>query len=237
MTDNIYKPEFVKGLFNRMSNSYERMNIITSFGFSVRWRRRFLDPFQSTTEKIEIIDLLTGMGETWKGVKHKFPNANVSALDFSAEMLKQAKQNNNQYYDNKISLFQQDILNNKLPSNHYDIVICAFGLKTFDQEQLRILANETKRILKPNGQFSFIEISKPQNKILKRFYGFYLGQIIPILGKILLGNPTEYRMLWNYTDKYENSKRAMEIFKNIGLAVNYNSYFYDCSTGFNGHKV
>ena len=33
----IYNPAFVKNLFNSMSKSYNRMNYITSFGFSERW--------------------------------------------------------------------------------------------------------------------------------------------------------------------------------------------------------
>lgn len=236
MTDSIYNPEYVKGLFNRMSSSYERMNYITSFGFSIRWRTQFLEPFQSTTDKIEIIDLLTGMGETWGAVKNKFPNAKLSALDFSTEMLKNAKKKSEQHFDNNVLLLQQDILKSDLPSNHYDIVICAFGLKTFDTEQLQVLATETKRILKTGGQFSFIEVSKPTNKILKQLYSFYLGRIIPVLGKLLLGNLTEYKMLWRYTDKFDNAKRAEEIFNNQGLTTKSNSYFYGCSTGFSGHK-
>jgi ubiquinone/menaquinone biosynthesis methyltransferase len=236
MTDSIYNPEYVKGLFNRMSSSYERMNYITSFGFSIRWRTQFLEPFQSTTDKIEITDLLTGMGETWGAVKNKFPNAKLSALDFSTEMLKNAKKKSEQHFDNNVLLLQQDILKSDLPSNYYDIVICAFGLKTFDTEQLQVLATETKRILKAGGQFSFIEVSKPTNKILKQLYSFYLGRIIPVLGKLLLGNPTEYKMLWRYTDKFDNAKRAEEIFNNQGLTTKSNSYFYGCSTGFSGHK-
>ena len=236
MTDSIYNPEFVKGLFNRMSSSYERMNYITSFGFSIRWRTQFLEQFQSTTEKIEIIDLLTGMGETWGAVKNKFPNAKLSALDFSSEMLKNAKTKSKKHYDDNVLLLQQDILKSDLPSNHYDIVICAFGLKTFDRDQLQILATETKRILKTGGQFSFIEVSKPTNKILKQLYSFYLGRIIPVLGKLLLGNPTEYKMLWRYTDKFDNAKKAEEIFNKQGLTTKSNSYFYGCSTGFSGQK-
>lgn len=236
MTDSIYNPEYVKGLFNRMSSSYERMNYITSFGFSIRWRTQFLEPFQSTTDKIEIIDLLTGMGETWGAVKTKFPNAKLTALDFSTEMLKNAKTKSEKHFDNNVTLLQQDILKSDLPSNYYDIVICAFGLKTFDTEQLQVLATETKRILKAGGQFSFIEVSKPTNKILKQFYGFYLGQVIPVLGKLLLGNPIEYKMLWRYTDNFDNAKRAEKIFDNQGLTTKSNSYFYGCSTGFSGHK-
>ncbi len=236
MEDNIYNPIYVQGLFNRMSSSYERMNYITSFGFSIRWRTQFLEPFQSTTDKIEIIDLLTGMGETWGAVKNKFPNAKLSALDFSTEMLKNAKKKSEQHFDNNVLLLQQDILKSDLPSNFYDIVICAFGLKTFDPEQLQVLATETKRILKAGGQFSFIEVSKPTNKILKQLYSFYLGRIIPVLGKLLLGNPTEYKMLWRYTDKFDNAKKAEEIFNKQGLTTKSKSYFYGCSTGFSGHK-
>jgi ubiquinone/menaquinone biosynthesis methyltransferase len=237
MENSIYNPEYVKGLFNKMSSSYERMNFITSFGFSIRWRRQFLENFKQTNHKAEIIDLLTGMGETWYATKNKLPNSTLTVLDFSDEMLKFAKQKSKTKFNNEIIVLQQDILNNKLPSNHYDFVTCAFGLKTFNAEQLNILALETKRILKSGGQFSFIEVSKPNNKILKTLYGFYLGKIIPIIGRLLLGNPEEYKMLWQYTNKFNNAKKTTEIFLNAGLQSNFISYFHGCATGFYGTKT
>jgi len=237
MENNIYNPEYVKGLFDKMSSSYERMNFITSFGFSIRWRRQFLEPFKQTNHKAEIIDLLTGMGETWNATKNKLPNSTLTVLDFSDGMLKYAKQKSKQKFNSEINVLQQDILNNELPSNHYDFVTCAFGLKTFNAEQLQTLALETKRILKQGGQFSFIEVSKPNNKILKILYGFYLGQIIPILGRLLLGNPEEYKMLWQYTNKFDNAKSATAIFRKAGLTTKFNSYFYGCATGFFGTKT
>lgn len=236
MEKNIYNPNYVKELFNKMSGSYERMNFITSFGFSIRWRRQFLEPLESTKHKVEIIDLLTGMGETWNATKQKFPNSNLTGVDFSDGMLKYAEQKGARKYKNEIVILQQDILNNELPSNHFDYVTCAFGLKTFNEDQLKILAFETKRILKIGGQFSFIEVSKPKNKILKTLYGFYLGKIIPVLGRLLLGNPEEYKMLWQYTDKFDNAKTATQIFSQTGLTTNSNSYFYGCATGFCGTK-
>ena len=237
MKDNIYNSDFVKGLFNRMSSSYERMNYITSFGFSIRWRTQFINNFVQTKHKAEIIDLLTGMGETWKATKHKLPNSNLTVLDFSAGMLKYAKQKSKLKFNNEITVIQEDILQNELQSNYYDFVTCAFGLKTFDEEQLENFAITTKRILKLGGQFSFIEVSKPENKFLNFFYGFYLGKIIPILGKLLLGNPEEYKMLWEYTNNFENAKKASLIFENAGLKTEYISYFAGCATGFCGQKI
>jgi ubiquinone/menaquinone biosynthesis methyltransferase len=236
MKKDIYNPEFVRSLFNRMSSSYERMNYITSFGFSLRWRKDFLNPFYSTNDKVEVIDLMTGMGETWSATRRKFPNANISALDFSDGMLSYAEIKNKKSFGNKVSILNQDMLNNQLESNHYDYVTCAFGLKTFDKEQLEVLAKETQRILKPGGQFSFIEVSKPNNAVLTVLYKFYLGKAIPILGRILLGNPIEYKMLCKYTNNFNDSKKASEIFHTVGLETEYCSYFYGCATGFSGVK-
>lgn len=237
MEKNIYNPEFVKGLFNRMSKSYERTNYITSFGFSIRWRTQFLKAFPASDEKVEIIDLMTGMGETWQATKHRFPNSNLTVLDFSEGMLKYAKQKSKTRFQDKITILQQDILQNHLPSEHFDYVTCAFGLKTFNAEQIDILAGEIKRILKNGGHLSFIEVSEPNNKVLRFFYGFYLGKVVPLLGKLLLGDPDEYRMLWKYTRQYSNSAGAAKIFADKGFNISYKSYFLGCASGFHGQKV
>lgn len=233
----IYNPEYVKGLFNRMSSSYERMNYITSFGFSIRWRRQFLRSFKGSNQKVEIIDLLTGMGETWAATKHKFPNAQLTVLDFSEGMLKHAILKSKKEFNNEVIIVQQDVLQSQLPGEQYDFVTCAFGLKTFNSEQLGLLAQETKRILKVGGQFTFIEVSKPDNIVLKMLYGFYIGKVIPMLGKLLLGDPREYKMLWRYTEQFENARKACDIFANAGLKTEYTSFFFGCATGICGQKI
>lgn len=179
---------------------------------------------------------MTGMGETWDVVHRQFPNAEFSALDFSEGMLKYAEEKNKNKYGNKIILHRQNVLENDLPNNHYDVVISAFGLKTFNEHQLHQLALQTKRILKPGGHFSFIEVSKPSGPLLSAFYKLYLKHIIPVLGKILLGNPDEYRMLWKYTNSFGNSDEVVRIFTTQGLLTERKSYFGDCASGISGRK-
>lgn len=236
MNSDIYSAQFVKTLFNQMSKSYERMNYITSFGFSLRWRKQFITSLPTSGHNIEIIDLLTGMGESWDAIFSQYPNCHLTALDFSEEMLKYAESKNEKYYNKKINIIKSDILNNTIPDNSYDIVTCSFGLKTFNENQLRVLAAETNRILKAGGCFSFVEVSSPSNTILKGLYSFYLGSIIPILGRIFLGNPNDYKMLWQYTAAFGNCKRAVEIFKQEGLQAEYSSFFYGCASGVYGSK-
>jgi demethylmenaquinone methyltransferase/2-methoxy-6-polyprenyl-1,4-benzoquinol methylase len=236
MRNEIYSPDYVQDLFDRMSSSYERMNYITSFGFSIRWRRQYLQPFARSNEKVKVIDLLTGMGETWAATKQHFPGSELTALDFSEGMLNFARKKNERKFRSEINIIKRDVLKSGLPGDHFDFVTCAFGLKTFDDEQIRQLARETKRILKPGGQCSFIEVSTPGHFIMKSFYGFYLGRVVPLLGWLFLGNPVEYKMLWQYTRRYVNSKKAAEIFSDEGLSVNYHSYFFGCASGFSGLK-
>jgi demethylmenaquinone methyltransferase/2-methoxy-6-polyprenyl-1,4-benzoquinol methylase len=197
----------------------------------------FCKPSHKPATRLKIIDLLTGMGETWTGIRNKFPNSNLTVLDFSDEMLKYAKQKSNLKFNNEVKVLQRNILNNQLPDNHYDFVTCAFGLKTFNTEQLHILASETKRILKQGGEFSFIEVSKPKNKIMKLLYAFHLGKVVPLSGRLLLGNPDEYRMLWQYTKKFDNALHIADIFAQAGLKTFFKSYFFGCATGFYGTKT
>ena len=233
---NIYEPDFVKKLFNQMSGSYERMNFITSFGFSIIWRKQFLRKLRSSQENNNIIDLLSGLGENWKSLNQKYPNGNLYALDFSEEMISKSEFKNSNSFNNKFKIRQEDLLNNHLSSNYFDFVSCAFGLKTFNEEQLYIFAETLNRILKQNGEFSFIEISVPSNPLLKFFFGFYLGKIIPVLGKLFLGNPSDYKLLWKYTTQFKNCKEVQSIFEKNNLEVKYHSYFFGCATGVSGRK-
>jgi demethylmenaquinone methyltransferase/2-methoxy-6-polyprenyl-1,4-benzoquinol methylase len=219
-----------------MSGSYERMNFITSFGFSIRWRRQFLQTLPGSDSTLKVIDLLTGMGESWKPIKQKYPNCELTALDFSEEMLKHAHRRNDKTFEKSVAIKQADILQSNLPADHYDIITCSFGLKTFNEQQLQVLAHEIKRILKEGGYFTFVEVSEPKNWLLRIAYSFYLGKVIPVLGRLFLGDPREYKMLWKYTSAFKNADHASTIFAKAGLKVSSLSFFFGCATGFYGTK-
>ena len=234
---DIYDRSYVRALFDGMCDSYDRVNFLFSFGFSNRWRRQFLKHIPQHGGQIKVIDLLTGMGETWKYVKERFPGAELSALDFSTGMLKHAAMKNTRHYGGAVNLLEDDIINCSLPDAHYDAVVCAFGLKTFNREQLQLLAHNVNRILKPGGHFSFIEVSIPRNNLLRLFYKIHLKHIVPLAGKMLRGSSQHYNMLWEYANIYSGSEEVKSIFECVGLHVDYDRYFNGCATGVHGQKV
>lgn len=234
--NKIYNPDFVRELFDSMSKSYERMNYITSFGFSERWRRACirgadLKPGDS------VADLMTGMGECWSTIFSRIGNTGqITALDFSKEMLERAHKRKQKYTSYKIEILFQDVFNNTIPDNSIDCVVSGFGIKTFSQEQLIDLANEILRVLKPGGRFSFIDVSVPKNFVLRSLYMFYLKTVIPVLGKLLLGNPENYKMLGVYTENFQNAEACALTFRKQGLNTTYRTHFFGCASGITGNK-
>jgi len=237
MQQDIYDPSFVKEMFNSMSSSYERMNYITSFGFSIRWRKQFINDLGQSDQPVNVLDILSGLGENWKMLIRAYPNASFFALDFSEKMIQISSNKNIHSLGNRFKILNQDLLNNTLKSEAFDIITCAFGLKTFNEPQLDAIAKTIHRILKPNGRFSFIEVSTPHNKFLRLLYKLYLGKIIPVLGKLFLGNPEDYKMLWIYTEKFGDCTRVKEIFMRNKLEVTFNNYFFGCASGISGRKI
>lgn len=234
---NRYEPEYVEALFDDMSRTYSNMNFITSFGFSKRWRKQFLQGFILPNDAI-VIDLMTGMGECWKPLFDNVTNVSeVIAIDFSAEMIKRATIKKQQFPNQNITILKENILQNSVPNETADFVISGFGLKTFSVEQLHDLAKEIERVLKVSGQFSLIDVSIPKNPFLRFFYSFYLKRIIPILGRLFLGNAETYRMLGVYSEAFKNAKNATSIFKEYNLEVIYVEYFFGCASGMRGRKI
>ncbi|MEP0005193.1 MAG: class I SAM-dependent methyltransferase [Balneola sp.] len=231
---NIYEPQFVENLFDKMSGSYTRMNYITSFGFSERWRKKCVKELNIQEGKV-VVDLMTGMGECWNHLfKYFNKNSELISIDFSSEMIKRAQAKKDKFDQYKINVLKENVFSNSLKENSADYIISGFGMKTFNEDQLRSLAKEIQRILKPGGKFSLIDVSVPKNKLLKYFYMFYLKKVIPVLGRLFLGNPETYKMLGVYTEYFQNSEKIFQIFKQENFEVEYLNYFFGCATGIKG---
>jgi ubiquinone/menaquinone biosynthesis methyltransferase len=237
LNKDIYDAAFVKNLFNDMSKTYDRVNYITSFGFSKRWRRQFVNEITLSDGDV-VADLMTGMGECWEfSLSQIGSTGKIVALDFSEGMIQHAQARKSKLRAGNIEILCEDVFNSSINSNSVNAVICGFGIKTLSNEQLEKLSIELNRILKPGGSISMIDISVPGNSILKVLYLFYLKNVIPILGTLFLGKAETYAMLGKYTERFGNSKEVKIIFEKNGFDIQYLNYFYGCASGIKGIKL
>ncbi len=230
---DLYQPAYVRQLFDDMAATYGAMNLISSFGFTVRWRRQCVDKVELGPGQI-VFDLMSGMGEMWPSIFEKtMRQGSLYGVDFSHEMCKRSMQQDNAV---GVEVIETDVLSNQIASASADVIVSGFGLKTFSDQQKRLLAIEIARILRSGGRFSLLEISVPPNWFLRVPFMFYLRYFIPVIGRLFLGNPDNYRLLWVYTSRFGNSSSMYKFLEGCGLQVKYERYFFGCATGVSGIK-
>ena len=233
---DIYDPVFVQQLFDEMSSTYEAVNYLSSFGFSHRWRRQFVEK-AALQPGMAVCDLMCGMGECWGAITRQLGSAGrILAQNLSSGMLRGARSKKARLSDFQIDLSQQNALASSLGNKSVDAVICGFGVKTLPPDHFRLLAAEIMRILKPGGAFSLIDVSVPAGWILEKPYLFYLENFVPFIGRLLLGNPENSHMLGEYTTRFGNCHALWEVFSQIGFVCTYERYFWGCATGVCGYK-
>lgn len=229
--DRIYSLDYLQSLFDEMAGSYDRTNYITSFGFSVRFRRLFIDAARIQSGHA-VLDLMCGRGECLKYILDRTDKkGSVVGIDLSPGMLVGARERRDRLGAGNVTIIQVNALETGLPDGSFDRIVMAFGLKTLAPELRSQLSGEVIRLLKPGGILSAIEISEPSGWWLRGLYMWYLRRVIPILGRLFLGNPENYRMLARYVDRFDGCDAVAQAMRDEGLEVDVVTYFHGCATG------
>ncbi len=232
----LYEPEFVTSLFDEMSATYGITNYISSFGFCQRWRQQTIDGVKLRTGML-VIDLMTGTGECWGPIARQMDGVGqIIGIDLSTEMIRRADSARRHFENLTIEVRQCDALDSGMDDAMADCVVACFGLKTLSQSQVTRLCAEVWRMLKPGGTFSFVEITVPRGWFLRIPYLLYLRYVIPLLGRILLGNPANYRMLAVYAEHFSKGDTAVACLEQEGFIVKVDDLFFGCARRISGEK-
>ena len=235
---DIHDSEYVRELFDRVSNTYGYTNYLASFGFTERWRKQCISKLRGLQTDASGYDLMCGRGETWADLFAQNPSIlNLTGLDISHEMIKGSQIQANKLGPKSIELMEVDVFKNEIPDESADFVISTFGIKTFTQEQQKLLAAEVNRILKPEGVFSFVEVSYPKDWIFSWLYMFYLKKLMPIIEKLFLGYSYGYSAIGMYVAEFVDSQNFYTYLQAQGLQTEYHKLFFGCASGVSGKKL
>lgn len=226
---DIYDSSFIVALFDEMSKTYGIVNYVSSFGFCERWRRQAVDGVAIEPDA-HVVEMMSGSGECWRFFQRRLSaGGSVVSLDISSEMCRRARANRPRYAGLNVQVRQLDALDSGLPDACADHVVACFGLKTFSAAQLVRLVAEVKRLLKPKGSFCFVEIGVPRARWLKALYLFYLRRVVPWIGRCLLGNPENYRLLGVYTERFGSGAHVRGLLEACGFHVRFDELFFGCA--------
>ena len=99
------------------------------------------------------------------------------------------------------------------------------------------MARQVQRLLKPGGRYALLEISVPKRGLLRFPYLVYLRYVIPVMGRLLLGNPDNYRLLYEYTVRFADCRALVPLFERAGLTCRLRSFWLGTATALVGEKV
>lgn len=234
MTASLHDDEFVKSLFDKMGPTYAITNLVSSFGFSELWRRQCVrGACIESGDGVVVCDMMAGSGECWRYISRDIDK--VISIDFSTFMNGQ-QERRAEKNGRIVDVLCESAVATSLADNSVDHIVSAFGLKTLSDADLEQFGREIFRILKPGGSFSLIEISIPSVPFIRAPYTWYLSAVIPLLGKVLLGDIECYRYLGEYTKRFQSCESAVERFAGNGLELTMKNHFFGCATSLVGEK-
>jgi len=187
------KAKQVQEMFDSIAPAYDFMNRAMTMGIDRWWRRVAVNMVKRTNPK-RILDVATGTGDFAIGLYRSIQPQQVVGIDLSQGMLDVAREKiERKGLSNYISLQQGDCLNLPFGDNEFDAVTVAFGVRNF--EHLLQGYQQMYRVLNKGGILCVIELSTPQNKVIRWFYDLYTLHIIPWVGTLKSHDKSAYRYL------------------------------------------
>ena len=208
------KKEQVVKMFDNISDNYDNLNRVISFGVDVKWRKKILK-MVSAKNPSTILDVATGTGDLAILLSNTKAEK-IIGLDISAGMLEVGKQKIAQKnFSNRIEMVLGDSEKIPFEDNSFDAITVAFGIRNF--ENLELGLSEILRVLKPNGIFVILETSVPEKFPFKQGYNFYTKNILPLIGKMFSKDKVAYKYLSDSASIFPYGKALNNILEKIGF--------------------
>ncbi len=213
-TDN----EHIALMFNDIAPTYDKLNHILSLNVDKSWRRkavRYLKKAVSAVENPLILDVACGTADSTIKIAEKIVNSKVYGVDISEKMLEIGKEKvEKEGLSDRINFSISRAESLDFQDDTFDAVMVAFGVRNFSDREQGL--KEILRVLKPNGTLIVLELSEPQNVIVRWFYNLYFKNVLPLIGKRVSGNSNAYRYLQQTVEKFPMPMEFMSMLKSIG---------------------
>ena len=223
--------ETVKNLFTDISPTYDRLNHFLSLNIDRWWRRNAIAAIKNgANENFLALDLCAGTHDFGIECLKQFPQAQITALDFSPGMLASGTEKLKKLgLENKIKPVCGDALHMPFADKSFDVVFCGYGVRNFDNATQGL--KEISRVLKADGQVIILEFFKPASFAAKLFHKTYANFIIPTVGRLISGHPEAYAYLRDSITGFVSVKEFSTILEKCGYQnISRHDFFMNVST-------
>mgnify|MGYP005653029097 CR=1 FL=1 len=209
------KKEQVEKMFDTISENYDGLNRVISFGTDIKWRKKVLATIIEHHPE-SILDIATGTGDLAIKFAEKTSATKIIGLDLSEGMLSIARK---KVADTELKYIIEFIKGDSeaLPFNNnmFDAITVSFGIRNF--ENLEKGLSEILRVIKPNGLFIILETSVPTKFPFKQGYQFHSKIVLPLIGKLFSKDKVAYNYLSESASVFPYGEKLNNILRKIGF--------------------
>ena len=187
------KADLVGNVFDTVSENYDLMNDLMSFGIHRLWQKVTIET-SGLREDFVVLDLAGGTGDMVKLMREKISERGTLILsDINQSMLMEGRDRLINEGIEGIHAAQIDAQFLPFQDNTFDLITIAFGLRNVTDKEKALKA--ILKALKPGGKLVILEFSRPQNEAFREIYDLFSFEVIPKIGALIAQTEESYRYL------------------------------------------
>lgn len=211
--DKREKKEHVFSVFEAIAPRYDSANTRISLGMEKRWKALLIRRVLRAAEPgARVLDICCGTGDIASALARKRPDLEVTGLDFSPAMLREAKKKGIGL--NNLCWLQGDAMNLPFPDNMFSAVCISFGLRN-TADYGRVL-EEMYRVARPGACVFCLDSFVPGLPLIRPAYRIYFRYLMPVLGGGRRYRK-QYEWLYESTQVFPGSRKIMKLFARTGF--------------------
>ena len=182
----------VKYMFNELASSYDNLNDLFSFGLHRIWKNRLISSLYPSSGE-DWLDICCGTGDlSFILARNLREGGSVFGIDTAENQLSIARERANGFNSVPIYFLNRDALNTNLPSNIFDGVVMAYGLRNLVEPLKGI--KEMHRLLKPSGRAAILDFIPLKDNSLQNFFQkkYLRNIVVPCTSLFGLGKYYKY---------------------------------------------
>ena len=211
------KARQIRQMFSSIAPRYDLLNHLLSLNIDKSWRRKAVSLMHSSSTQPQSLwlDLCCGTGDLSLEMLRQGAHRIVSS-DFSHPMLRlNLDKLRHRGAAPKVSVVEADALALPFPTNTFDSIAIAFGLRNLESPESGLA--EMRRVLKPGGRLVILEFSKPTNALFDRLFQKYFFNVLPRVGAALSRHHHAYTYLPESVSQFPDQARLAAIFTACGF--------------------
>lgn len=162
----------VQSMFDTIAPRYDMVNRVMSFRMDVGWRRKTQQTLDLQPGSV-VLDLACGTGDFC--VELQSGGHKPIGIDLSFGMLSADRSG--------APLVQGDLLKLPIVDHGVDAAVCGFALRNL--VELEPFFSELHRVVRPGGRIALLDVSRPDNPVMRWGHGIYFNKIVPQVGGLL----------------------------------------------------